>query len=100
MRHFFHNPGRFYQRFVVFALCFLLGYCFYAEYKRAKAVNEIKRFTTANRRMLNARAQIQIILINANIESRKLTNEEIDRIGRLWASAEYDQTADIELEEK
>jgi hypothetical protein len=98
MFRFFQNLGRFYRRFVVVALCFLLCYCFYAEHKRAKALVEIKRFTTANRRMLNARAQIQIILINANIESRKLTNEEIDRIGRLWASAEYDQTAEVDIE--
>lgn len=74
-----------------------MSYSFFAEYRRNLAVKELKDFSNVNRRMLNARARIQQILINAAIAQRTLKATEIDDITRLWKSAEYDQTDDIQL---
>lgn len=61
-------------------------------FARRAAVNEINaninRFSLS-RLMLNSRAQVQIILIKATLEDRKLNAEEVDAIGRLWNAADY-----------
>lgn len=64
-------------------------------YDRRVKVEEIKEVTRLSRSMLNARGRIQIILLNANLEGRRLNAAEIDQIKALWSKAEYDQ-ADAE----
>lgn len=65
----------------------------FGEFRRTHAVADIKNTYGASRLMLNSRAQIQIILINANLEGRRLNSEEIDRIKQLWGKAEYPNSA-------
>ena len=76
--------------FTPFALGLIVVLLVIGEFRRNSAVAEIKDTYQMSRVMLNARAQIQLILINANIEGRKLNGEEIDRIGKLFKRAEYD----------
>ena len=69
----------------------LLCFGFYNIYDRRAKTDEIKSAQTLQRSMLNARARIQIILLNANLEGRKLSPQEVDQIQTLWKKAEYDQ---------
>lgn len=49
----------------------------------------LKRETQAQRAMLDARAEIQVILVKRARENRPLTREEVRRIDELWQPAEY-----------
>ena len=80
-----NSPG-----FVKIALVLILSMNVFNEFRRTSAVIELKSSYAISRGMLNARAQIQIILINANLEDRRLNASEIDRIKVLWKRAEYD----------
>lgn len=71
-------------------LLLIVGLLILGEFRRNSAVSELKSSYAVSRTMLNSRAAIQIILINANLENRQLNPEEIDRIKQLWKKAEYD----------
>lgn len=56
-------------------------------YERTKLREEAEM----SRRMLNARAIIQVTLAKAAKDDRRLTAEEQQRIRDLWAEAQYDR---------
>lgn len=58
------------------------------EFRVEKEVRE--SWERQNRVMLNARAEIQTILIEAATKGRPLTPEEVVKVNRLWIPAEYD----------
>ena len=80
-----------YKSLMAAALVFVLALSVVNIFQRRAAVEELKQAGLSNRSMLNSRARIQIILINANLENRPLNNSEIDQIKQLWGRAEYDQ---------
>ena len=88
------------QYSVQIALAAIIVLQLVGEVRRTYISADIKRAATNNRTMLNSRAQIQIILINATLEGRRLDAAEIDRIKQLWSKAEYDQTAEMPSGEK
>ncbi len=45
--------------------------------------------------MLNSRAEIQVILLNAALENRPLTATEIDTIKRNWTLAELHEVEEV-----
>ena len=53
----------------------------------------IDRFEIS-RKMLGARAKIQVILLNQALENRPLTAMEIDTIKQLWQTADLDTSED------
>lgn len=87
-------------RFVPFCLCLIVALQINNEFQRKYAVADLKTAGRTNRSMLNSRAQIQIILINATLENRQLNALEIDRIKQLWEKAEYNQTLDIDVDDE
>jgi hypothetical protein len=64
-----------------------LGMDTYSLYDRHK----LRESQQVTRQMLDARAEIQIILFHAVRDGRKLTVEEDARINQLWNQAEYNQ---------
>lgn len=58
-------------------------------WQKVELEQEIQKFRMT-RTMLDARATIQITLINAASEGRALTASEKTQIDRLWIAAEYD----------
>lgn len=75
-------------------LCLVVGLLGVNFADRRRGIDEINGHLNQfqiSRLMLNSRAQIQIILVKAALEGRKLNVEEVDTIGRLWESSEYNR---------
>ena len=51
---------------------------------------DLRRQAELSRKMLDARARIQITLINTGLRRDAFTKSEKQKIGELWSSAEYD----------
>lgn len=83
-------------RFASFAFTLLIALALAEPFHRDSSVKTIQsdlRNFQMSRTMLNARARIQIILLGAALEGRKLTPEEVDTVKRNWTEAEYDLVA-------
>lgn len=61
-----------------------------------KQINEHLDQFQLSRTMLDSRARIQVILVTAALEGRKLTPSEVDEITSLWRAAEYQRATTIE----
>ncbi len=80
-----------FRSLVTIVLILLIAFDLFQRQTAAREVNANVNRINLSRLMLNSRAQVQLILVKAAIEGRKLNAEDVDTIGRLWASAEYDR---------
>jgi hypothetical protein len=67
-----------------------IGFLFYNDARSYEDRAALREAMTMQRRMLDARAEIQVILVRRAVEHRPLKAEEISRIARLCKQAEYD----------
>ena len=84
--------AKIYQPFMVFSVIFIIVMQINNEFLRRSGIEEIRSFATVNQQMINARGEILVILLDADLEQRRLNTIEIDRIKTLWRLAELDRS--------